>query len=302
MKADIDHGLPYFAAADLLIGGRAEQQDAVRLLKISTIGGREALLLLVADGMGGHAGGAIASSVATEAFVEHIFGSDDAPVEERLRVALECANQAIGNRVAVQNELKGMGCTLVAVIQIERHVNWISVGDTLLLEIHNGRAQRLNQDHSMAVVLDAQAERGEISWDEARSSPTRDMLRSALTGGPIALVDKGAAGLSASAFLMLATDGILSLSQATLADLGELAASPADYVDTILNAISADMAADQDNITVAVSKIPGAVTRPIFAVIPPISRRHAWPKAVFLFALAIVIISGALVLTRLWGR
>ena len=254
---------PFQAALDSIIGARAEQQDAALLKQVDVGLGTPALLLVVADGMGGHVGGAMASSLAIQAFGEAFEAAADQPVRARLAFGLQRANEAIASGIAANPELQGMGSTIVAALQAGRTVEWVSVGDTLLLEIGKGRIQRLNEDHSLGAVFDAQAASGEISWDEARSNPRRNMLRSALTGGPVALTDYGQATLSAGKLLLLATDGILSIADERLIEIADSAGDPSSFAKYLLAQISNNMAEDQDNTTVAVAKIPGDTTRPI---------------------------------------
>lgn len=253
--------LPYEAHADLIIGRRAEQQDCLALHALPSGKGAGDLLIVVADGMGGHVGGAVASALAVNAFIATFDANDSLPVGQRLDRALDAANAAIGTEIAARPELRGMGCTLVAAVQTGRNLYWISVGDTLLLEIRNGQVERLNADHSLAPLLDAQAQRGEITFEEARKSEQRHMLRSALTGGRVALTDQGETVLSGASLLVAATDGLHTLDDAKIGELAEASASPAQFVAAALAAIGQDMPADQDNTALAATSVPGSATR-----------------------------------------
>ena len=255
--------LPFQAAVDAIIGARDEQQDAALIKQVDGGTGPPALLMVVADGMGGHVGGAMASSLAVQAFGDAFADAADQPVRDRLAFGLEHANQAIASSIGANPELRGMGSTIVAALQAGRTVEWVSVGDTLLLELGKGSIRRLNEDHSLGAVFDAQAASGEISWDEARSNPRRNMLRSALTGGPVALTDYGQATLSAGKLLLLATDGILSIADDRLIEIAESAAEPGSFAKHVLAQIVENMKEDQDNTTVVAAKIPGDTTRPI---------------------------------------
>lgn len=263
---------PFQAALDSIIGARAEQQDAA-LLKQVDVGLRTpTLLLVVADGMGGHVGGAMASSLAVQAFSEAFEAASDQPVRARLAFGLQQANEAIAKGIGTNPELQGMGSTIVAALQTGRTVEWVSVGDTLLMELGKGKIRRLNEDHSLGAVFDAQAASGEISWGEARSNPRRNMLRSALTGGQIGLTDFGQATLSAGNTLLLATDGILSIADDRLIGFEENSTLPVLFVKQILNEIVQNMQEDQDNTTIAALKIPGSKTRPMLADAPPLDK------------------------------
>ena len=254
---------PFQAAFDSIIGGRDEQQDTALLKQVDAGLMTPALLLVVADGMGGHVGGAVASSLAVQAFGEAFEAATEQPARARLALGLQHANEAIANGIAANPELQGMGSTIVAALQTGRTVEWVSVGDTLLIEIGKGKILRLNEDHSLGAVFDAQAACGEISWDEARNNPRRNMLRSALTGGPIGLTDFGQAALSAGNTLLLATDGILSITDDRLIEIEENSTLPVFLVKQILDEIVQNMQTDQDNTTIAALKIPGGKTKPI---------------------------------------
>lgn len=273
-----------------IIGRRSQQQDHAQLLRMRLPGGGDGLLVIVADGMGGAVGGQIASELAVAAFKQSMAASDVA-IESRLRHALDAANAALARAVAEDRGLKGMGCTLIGAIVEGDRINWISVGDSLLLQAKEGRLQRLNADHSMAIVLDQAAARGEISADEAATSEQRHMLRSALTGDPIAMIDEGTATLGAGTRLIAATDGILTLSQAELAALMADAADADAAASAVIGAVEARMPDDQDNLTLAVVDIGGAGSASRAKAMPHPAPRGRW--AAILLLLSGLAVSGA---------
>lgn len=287
--------LPYEAHADLIIGKRAEQQDAVRLACVPDKCGQDALLVVVADGMGGHVGGAEASRRAVEAYIDAYGSFAENPPDLRLRDALDRANEAIHAGFLANAELKGMGCTIVAAVQTGRHIRWISVGDTILAEVRQGVVRRLNADHSMAPLLDAQVQRGEITAEEARTSEQRHMLRAALTGRHIAMVDEGEIHLSAGSLLFAATDGIHTLDSATIGAIVEQGADPCQAIERLLKAIASDMPVDQDNTAIAMSRIPGTVTRRIDCEpVPRPAGSLKWPLVVLVLGVLVAVAAGAL--------
>ena len=257
--------LPFAAFAELIIGSREEQQDAVRIGPLPNSNG--ALLLVVVDGMGGHVGGGIASTLAIERFIEAMAVAGE--IDARLAYALDCANSAIGDAIVQRPELRGMGCTLVGAVMVGREVQWISVGDTILAEIAHGRFHRLNADHSFAPLLEAQVVRGEITVEEAQASDQRHILRSALTGGRIALIDEGRCGLASGGLLIAASDGIHTLQANRLGEIALTFADPQQFVLAALDDISHSMPDDQDNTTLAAALVPGKVTRPVDELLGP---------------------------------
>ena len=215
-------------------GARPYQEDswAVRTL------GDGSVLAVVADGMGGHAGGAVASQVAVEAFVHAIEQGGG------LADGLQEANAAVGRTAAGKSELAGMGATLVAAQVRGDEVRWISVGDSPFFLVSSGSIERLNADHSMAPQIDALVKRGVLTADEAEHHPGRHTLREAVMGQPLSLIDKGSRKLGPDVKLLLCSDGVQSLSEA------EIAASAIKPVDGVIKAVLDAAKEHQDNITV----------------------------------------------------
>lgn len=237
-----------------IIGGREEQQDHHWIGPVRQ-DGQDGYLVVVCDGMGGHAGGQVASRLAVETFREAFLANSGAHAGDRLRQALEAANAALAATANARPELTGMGCTLIGALCLEHRLVWISVGDSLLMVAAKGAAvQRVNADHSMAPLLDRQVRDGEISAAEALASDDRHVLRSALIGRKIPLIDQGEVALPAGALVIAATDGLLSLPQAVFTRHVAETADPAALVRRVIGAIEADMAPDQDNTTMAVVK------------------------------------------------
>lgn len=215
-------------------GARPYQEDSWRLLTL----GDGSLLAVVADGMGGHAGGAVASQLAVDAFIhamEQGGGLDD---------GLREANQAVGRGVLARHELTGMGATLVAAQLRGDEVRWISVGDSPFYLVEADKIVRLNADHSMAPQIDALVARGMLSAEEAEHHPARHTLREAVMGEPLTLIDKGSRRLGPDARLLLCSDGVNSLNNE------QLLAQASLPVDRIIAAVLATAKEHQDNITV----------------------------------------------------
>lgn len=215
-------------------GARSYQEDSWRLVTL----GDGSLLAAVADGMGGHAGGAIASKLAIDAFVKAVEqggGLDD---------GLHDANAAVGKGTVGKPQLAGMGATLVAAHLRGDEVRWISVGDSPFFLVEAGRIEQLNADHSMAPQIDAMVARGLLTEEEAEHHPGRHTLREAVMGDPLTLIDKGSRRLGPDARLLVCSDGIQSLNtQQILAQIGR-------PVGGIIAAVLATAKEHQDNVTV----------------------------------------------------
>lgn len=236
-------------AVGSIVGGRDEQQDATRVERFDAGDGTPGLLLLVADGMGGHAGGREASRIAVDTYGSIFLAGGALALRDRLLTALEAANHAVGAAARDTPALRDMGCTIVAATLVGDCLHWVSVGDSLLLAIHDGQIARLNADHSLAPQIDRAAREGRLSRAEAASHPDRNVLLAALNGARLQLVDEGMRRLPEHTLVLLATDGILSLSDEQI--LGAVAGSGtiAATVAGVLSAVEADMPADQDNTT-----------------------------------------------------
>jgi protein phosphatase len=215
-------------------GARPYQEDSWALKTLNN----GALLAVVADGMGGHAGGSVASRLVTEAMVK--------AVEQGRSLAdgLHAANAAVQAGAAGKADLAGMGSTVVAAIVSGDEVRWISVGDSPFLMLLDGKLQRLNADHSMAPQIDALVVRGVISAEEAAGHPGRHTLREAVMGQPLTLIDEGTRRLSANARLLLCSDGVLSLDDA------DIASQSAKPISALISAVLAVRNPHQDNVTV----------------------------------------------------
>jgi serine/threonine protein phosphatase PrpC len=215
------------------------------------------LTAALADGMGGHAGGALASGLACMFFVQAVAMSPAPDVGTRLAEALDVANEAIAHETDEDPSLAGMGCTLVGAVFGPEGVEWVSVGDSPLFLVRNGEIVRLNDDHSLAPEIDKLAATGRISWDAARADSRRHVLRSALTGTEIDLVDRSERPLALQAgdVVILASDGIHSISGADIARVTAEAATADAAAQALLAAVEAAGEAHQDNTTVVVVRV-----------------------------------------------
>lgn len=218
------------------------------------------VLAVLADGMGGHAGGALASRMACETFVKAYAGQDGSN-RERLVEALTAANQAIADTVDADPMLAGMGSTLVGVAFGAEGIEWVSVGDSPLMLYRRGEIALLNEDHSLAPELDRLVAAGAISPEDAKRDPRRHMLRSAVTGDDIDLVDLSRRPLRIEPgdYIILASDGLQTLEPAEIERI--VAAYAEDGAVAVANALIRAVEGlkdpHQDNATViAVRSVP----------------------------------------------
>jgi protein phosphatase len=259
--------LDYEHASRATKGARSYQEDTALFWS-----GREALqsdqtaadangtsvVAVLADGMGGHAGGALASRMACESFLKAYAGQGGSN-KNRLIESLAAANNAIADTVDANPMLAGMGSTLVGVTFGSDGIEWVSVGDSPLLLYRRGEIALLNEDHSLAPELDRLAASGAITEDEARRDPRRHMLRSAVTGDDIDLIDLSQRPLRIEPgdYIILASDGLQTLESAEIQRI--VAAYAEDGANAVANALIRAVEAikdpHQDNATVIAVRI-----------------------------------------------
>jgi PPM family protein phosphatase len=235
-------------------GARSYQEDSAEV-RLAGVGGTSVLSAVLADGMGGHAGGALASGLACKFFL-HAFTSSSGDVPARLDEALVLANASIAKEVFENAALEGMGCTLIGAAFGPAGIEWVSVGDSPLFLVRKGEIVLLNEDHSLAPEIDKLAAAGKISWEAARADPRRHYLRSALTGSEIELIDRSRRPLALEAgdVVILASDGIHTLAHEAILEAVQqsVAAGPDTIADALIAAVAAAREPYQDNTTVVV--------------------------------------------------
>lgn len=158
---------------------RSENQDRF-LLDV----GREGVLALVADGMGGHSGGSVASSVAVKTIggmLGKLESYEAKAVHRAMHDSFERADEAIRHRASKELKLQGMGTTAVAAVITKDFAVHAYTGDSRLYHFRDGEVIYRTQDHSVVRYLQ---EEGLVSEEEARTHPMRSRLTSSLGGSP----------------------------------------------------------------------------------------------------------------------
>ena len=219
----------------------------------------EDFLMVVADGLGGHQGGAYASRCAVQTFTKQ-YRTALGSVAQRLQSALKQTNQQLAVEAKDQPELLGMGCTLVGVALQAGYLEWISVGDSPLWLYDRTIRQlyRLNFDHSIKPILQEQLQRGLLTLEEVESHPERNMLFSAVTGDSLSLIDQSPEPLQMRPgdCVLLASDGIFTLSEAEMSHILQKDLPAQELVQELLQAVDNKKRSNQDNTTVLVVKLP----------------------------------------------
>ena len=178
---------------------RANNQDAVLMAEP---------VFAVADGMGGHAAGEIASQVAVESLQETEATSRQAVVD-----AVQQANRAVWQRADNQPDLRGMGTTLCVVALVPGDqpdgdlIVVANVGDSRVYQFHGGDLDQITDDHSLVEDL---VREGRISAAEARTHPQRNILTRVLGNEPDVEVDSWEIIPSRGDRFVLCSDGLFN--------------------------------------------------------------------------------------------
>lgn len=155
---------------------RENNQDCFKVSKTQN----GALLCVVCDGMGGAAGGRVASSTAADAFSEYVLENINTHEESictLLADALSNANKCVYEKAKEDKELSGMGTTMCAVLALGDKLYCISVGDSRIYLVKNCTMSRLSHDHSYVQTL---VDGGQITEEEARNHPNRNIITRAV--------------------------------------------------------------------------------------------------------------------------
>lgn len=242
------NNLPHRFVAAQTIGGRERQADDFAVVDV---GDRksERLVLVVADGMGGHAKAADAARIAVSRFCDSITTGKD-PLPSRLGPALESANHELALAALRDPTFKGAGCTLVAAAIEDNALSWISVGDSSLYLFRHGAVRLLNTKHVEPVGPGSRPERSAIL-----------RLHSALTGRDLRLIDasKNPVALITDDVIIVASDGLDCIGDRKIASIlrRSAARSPTATVDLLLNAVRSRPIVEQDNTTIIFYRHPG---------------------------------------------
>ena len=270
------------AACALSKGCRTYQEDAV----IADFArGAETGIAVLADGMGAHAAGDIASKiVVTEVFSKLTFQRSDtqaleANIHNILHRAVMSANSCLKEHMLGFPETRGMGATLVAPVIVGRNLYWISIGDSPLFLFRGGNLTQLNEDHSMAPQIDFMVKSGLMGQEEGARHPDRNILTSVLCGEDVAKIDcpVDPVELQDGDMIIAASDGLQFLSDRQICDLlcENSGGRSAQIADLILSRLEALEDPDLDNVSFSIVKLHQVTRRTedfVTAEVPGIRR------------------------------
>lgn len=231
---------------------RSVNEDGFLILELSAVsssGPLGAYLLAVADGLGGHAGGAVASSMAVDILQEEFRSFDGGGPGPFLEDAFGKINRAIFSRADREPACAGMGTTMAAALLLEDTAYVANVGDSRVYLFRDGGLSRITSDHSWAAE---QRRRRLLSERQIRTSPFRAMITRSLGYAETVAVDLFDRTIAESDVLLLSTDGLHGiLPEKRIARVLETSPDPESAGRTLIE--EAKNAGGDDNITVVLA-------------------------------------------------
>lgn len=210
-------------------------------------------LLVLADGMGGPAGGDIASSVA----VAHLAALDEDPVPAdamlpRLREALQSAHNEMIERSEVDSQLRGLGTTCIALLRSGNKLAMVHIGDSRAYLFRNGELTQITTDHSFVQYL---VDTGQITAEEAETHPKRSVILRVLGDGPGTVVaDETVREAVTGDRWLLCSDGLSGVvSSGTIAEVLGSVADPSECAEKLIQL--ALLGGAPDNVTCVIADV-----------------------------------------------
>jgi protein phosphatase len=215
-------------------------------------------LFVVADGMGGHRAGEVASAISVRKVAQRVLrdsflnlfetrGNSDGPsLQELVREALKEANEAVVQRVP------GGGTTVTAMVLLGKHVTFGHVGDSRAYAITEEETKAITRDHSLVERL---KELGQLSDEEAAVHPQRNVLYRAIGQGANLEVDVYTLPVPTNGYLLLCSDGLWGvIPEAEIRHIVLSAETPQVACEQLVQAANA--AGGPDNITAILVYFP----------------------------------------------
>lgn len=211
-------------------------------------------VFIVADGMGGHAAGEVASEMAVEIIAKelgNIRGLGDGAAHDRMRGAIRTANQAIFDRTLAEADKRGMGTTTTVLVLFARRYLIGQVGDSRAYLLRQGRLHQITKDHS---YVQEQVDAGLLTAEQARTHPYSNVITRCVGANEDVVPDVYFGTLERGDVLLLASDGLTGmLEDDQLAKILGADSPPENWVGRLI--AEANRRGGLDNITAIVVKI-----------------------------------------------
>jgi serine/threonine protein phosphatase PrpC len=213
-------------------------------------------VFIVADGMGGHAAGEVASEMSVQIVgrsLESVVGRSDPDAAETVRKGIVEANSVIFQRTLVEQDKRGMGTTVTAmVINGERYMIG-HVGDSRAYMLRDGQLVQITKDHS---YVQEQVDAGYLTPAQARTHPYSNVITRCVGANSDVAPDVYGGTLHGSDVFLLASDGLTGmLEDEDLLTILTSGRSPGEVVDKLIS--EANRRGGLDNVTVIIVRIDG---------------------------------------------
>ncbi|MGZ8615138.1 MAG: Stp1/IreP family PP2C-type Ser/Thr phosphatase [Actinomycetota bacterium] len=246
-------------------------------------------LYAVADGMGGHRGGDVASSLALET-VQALLRGREGTLADQVREA----NRAVHERSVADRKVSGMGTTLTAVMVEDGNARFAHVGDSRAYLLRAGDLRQITSDHTLVARM---VKTGEISPEEAAVHPHRNVVTRSVGTEPSVAVDENTVPLLDGDRLLMCSDGLTSMVQEDqIQAILEAEPDPQRAADRLVKA--ANRAGGIDNITVLVLDAHAEDGDPPPGELPKVSRRPSTKRLIAGTLVTVVVVVGALFAVR----
>lgn len=261
--------------------GRVRQlnEDSVRVERPSdpTIAGKWGDLYVVADGMGGHESGEVASRIAIETIAQVYYRTNGMPTDEALAHAIEKANAEIFRR-AQEEDRHGMGTTVVAAARVGNKIHLAHVGDSRIYLIRDNKIKPLTEDHSMVAE---QVAAGLLTPEEAERHPYRNVISRAVGTAPqveVEISQSSPLELREGDVILLCSDGLTEHVKAP--QIRQLVANrpPESAAHALIQA--ANNGGGSDNISVIILRVGEVKTDTATTAVMPVGDAITEPNPV----------------------
>ena len=188
---------------------RQQNQDAYQITQLD----RSTVLAVLCDGMGGAKSGNVASSLASDVFVQEVKRSwtssmDPDKIDQMLRGAVKLANFTVYDQSRQFEEFTGMGTTLVAALIHGKRITVVNVGDSRAYHVGKDGIRQVTTDHSLVQMM---VQRGELTPERARTYPGKNFITRAIGTEPIVECDVFHMNAERGDSLLLCSDGLSNM-------------------------------------------------------------------------------------------
>lgn len=216
---------------------------------------RKGTLIVLADGMGGHSGGQVASKLAVDTLMQSYYRDDDDDIAASLTRGFLDANEAVIAKGASDVKLRGLGSTLTAVVIKDRRMYFAHVGDSRGYTIIGDTLAQFTEDHSFVASL---VKAGAIKPEEAKDHPESNIITRAIGISPDLNVDAPSSGtkLHNGQYILLCCDGLWGVvPDDEILSIVKNESDPQAACDRLVETANAN--GGPDNITVVIARVDG---------------------------------------------